>query len=81
MNKQLQGKVISDKQDKGVIVKVARVKQHPRYKKRYEVHDKYKAHDEENECSEGDEVIIEETRPISKGKKWKVIEINPSDNS
>lgn len=74
MKNKLQGKVVSDKQEKTVVVEVSRVKKHPRYGKRYEVHKKYKAHDPENEYKEGDEVMIEEIKPISKDKKWKVIE-------
>ncbi len=73
MKNKLTGKVISDKQDKTVVVEVANVKKHPRYEKRYEIHKSFKAHDEENDCREGDEVIIEETKPISKNKKWKVV--------
>ncbi len=73
MINKLQGKVISDKMDKTVVVEVERVKEHPRYKKRFKVHKKYKAHDEKKECKIGDVVIIEETRPISKDKKWRVI--------
>lgn len=73
MKNKLQGKVISDKQDKTVVVEITNVKKHPRYEKRYEVHSKFKAHDEENDFEEGDEVIIEETKPISKDKKWKVV--------
>ena len=73
MKNKLKGKVVSDKQDKTVVVEVTDVKKHPRYEKRYEVHNTFKAHDEENSFVEGDEVIIEETRPISKDKKWKVI--------
>jgi len=72
--KKLQGKIVSDKMDKTVVVEVERFKQHPKYKKRYQVHRKYKAHDEKNEFKEGDEVIIKETKPISKDKRWKVIE-------
>jgi small subunit ribosomal protein S17 len=72
MINKLQGKVISDKMDKTVVVEVERVKEHPRYKKRYKVHKKYKAHDEKGEYKIGDVVIIEETRPISKDKKWRV---------
>jgi small subunit ribosomal protein S17 len=74
MINKLQGKVISDKMNKTVVVEVERVKEHPRYKKRYKVHKKYKAHDEKGEYKIGDVVIIEETRPISKDKKWRVVE-------
>ncbi len=73
MINKLQGKVISDKMDKTVVVEVERVKEHPRYKKRYKVHKKYKAHDEKEEYKIGDVVVIEETRPISKDKRWRVI--------
>ena len=65
------GTVISNKMEKTVVVKVERVKQHPRYKKRYKVHKKYKAHTE-GEFKVGDKVIIEECRPLSKGKHWRV---------
>ena len=74
MSKRLKGKVISDKMDKTVVVKVSRLKQHPRYKKRYEVDKNFKAHDEKEEYEVGDEVLIEECRPISKDKRWRVID-------
>lgn len=69
------GKVISDKMEKTVTVLVEKVKTHPLYKKRYKVHKKYHAHDEKKECRVGDRVLIEECRPISKTKKWKVVKI------
>lgn len=68
----LKGVVVSDKMDKTVVVSVSRLKKHPRYKKRYRVDKKYKAHDEKNEFKIGDQVIIKECQPISKGKKWRV---------
>lgn len=71
--KQLKGEVVSDKMDKTVVVEVGRLKQHPRYKKRYQVFKKYKAHDERNQYREGDKVVIEECRPRSKDKKWRVV--------
>ncbi len=71
--KQLVGKVVSDKMQKTVIVRVERVKLHPKYKKRYKTYKKYKAHDEKGQYKIGDRVIIEECRPISKEKKWRVI--------
>jgi small subunit ribosomal protein S17 len=58
---------------KTVVVTVEMIKTHPKYKKRYKRHKKYKAHIEEGEYKVGDRVIIEECRPISKDKKWKVI--------
>lgn len=71
--KQIAGVVVSNKMKKTVVVKTERIKEHPRYKKRYKVHKKYKAHDESGECKVGDKVIIEEYRPMSKEKRWKVI--------
>ena len=56
--------------DKTVIVLVNRYKKHPKYKKRYKISKKYKAHDENNKFKTGDKVVIQETRPISKDKKW-----------
>ena len=58
---------------KTVVVRVERIKEHPKYKRRYKVHKNYKAHDEKREYYAGDKVVIEETRPISKDKRWKVI--------
>jgi len=72
--KRLKGVVVSDKMKKTVVVRVERVKEHPKYRKRYKVHKKYKAHDEKEEFRMGETVIIEECRPISKEKKWKVVE-------
>ena len=70
--KQLQGTVVSNKMQKTVVVEVESLKEHPKYKRRYKVHKKYKAHAEEN-YEVGDRVVIEESRPLSKEKKWKVI--------
>ncbi len=69
----LKGMVVSDKMDKTIVVLVERLKQHPRYKKRYKIHKKYKAHDQENKYKIGDKVVIQESKPISKDKKWIVI--------
>ncbi len=71
--KRLQGVVISNKMQKTVVVEVKRVKEHPKYRKRYEITKHYKAHNEQKEIKEGDKVVIEECRPISKEKKWKVV--------
>lgn len=71
--RRLQGIVISDKMQKTVVVKVDRMKMNAKYKRRYRVSKKYKAHDEKNDFHIGDKVIIEETRPMSKGKRWRVI--------
>ena len=69
------GKVISDKMDKTVVVAVERLTQHPLYKKTIKKIAKFKAHDEENKCKAGDEVSIIESRPLSKDKRWRVLEI------
>lgn len=71
--RRLQGIVVSDKMQKTVVVRVDRMKMHPKYKKRYVVSRKYKVHDEKNEYHAGDKVIIEETRPLSKDKRWRVV--------
>jgi small subunit ribosomal protein S17 len=71
--KRLIGKVVSNKMRKTVVVEVIRLKEHPKYKRRFKVRKKYKAHDEKEEYKVGDLVIIEECRPISKEKRWRVI--------
>ncbi len=58
---------------KTVVVRVERVKEHPKYKRRYKVHKKYKAHDEKEEYKIGDMVVIKECRPLSKDKRWRII--------
>ena len=69
------GKVVSDKMDKTVVVAVERLVQHPLYKKAVKKTVKFKAHDENNDSNVGDKVKIMETRPLSKDKRWRVIEI------
>lgn len=69
------GKVLSDRMDKTVVVAVTRLYQHPAYKKTVKKVTKFKAHDEENRCKVGDTVSIIETRPLSKEKRWAVLEI------
>ncbi len=69
----LKGVVVSDKMDKTIVVKITRFVEHPKYGKRIKKSKKYKVHDEENSKSIGDTVEIEETRPISKDKKFKVV--------
>ncbi len=71
--KKLQGIVVSDKMQKTVVVNVERVKEHSKYKRRYKIHKKYKAHDPNQEYHVGDKVIIEECKPLSKDKNWIVI--------
>ena len=73
MKRQLEGVITSDKMNKTKVVAITRLKKHPRYQKFYKVTQKFKAHDENNEYKSGDKVIIEETRPISKDKRWKII--------
>ena len=68
----LKGEIVSDKMDKTVVVKVSRLKVHPKYKKRYKITKRFKVHDEKNEYHTGDKVMIEETRPLSKEKRWEV---------
>jgi small subunit ribosomal protein S17 len=69
------GKVVSDKMDKTVVVSIQDNVKHPLYKKIIKRSVKFKAHDEKNECGIGDRVMIMETRPISKDKKWRVVQI------
>ncbi len=71
--RRLQGVVVSDKMDKTRVVAVSRLKKHPKYLKYYKVTQRFKAHDPENAAHTGDEVTIEETRPLSKGKRWQII--------
>lgn len=67
------GVVVSDKMDKTRVVEVSRLKKHPKYSKYYRVTAKFKAHDEKNEYKTGDKVTIEETRPMSREKRWRII--------
>ena len=69
------GRVVSDKMDKTVVVSVDSVRRHPLYHKRITRSKKFVAHDESNACKPGDLVRIEETRPMSKRKRWIVREI------
>lgn len=69
------GRVVSDKMDKTVVVAVDSVRRHPLYHKRITRTSKFMAHDEQNTCKPGDVVRIEETRPLSKNKRWIVREI------
>lgn len=71
--RKLQGVVVSDKMAKTVVVAVTHDQKHPKYLKYYKVTQRFKAHDENNEYKVGDKVIIEETRPMSKEKRWKVV--------
>lgn len=73
--KVLSGRVVSDKMQKTVVVKVMRTKRHRLYGKVLRRSKKYLAHDEEEACKEGDWVRIEECRPLSRRKRWKVVEL------
>ncbi len=67
------GTVKSDKMDKTVVVEIARLVKHPKYKKYIRKRTRLYAHDEKNECKKGDRVMLEETRPLSKLKRWRVL--------
>ena len=67
------GVIVSDKMDKTVVVEITRLKKHKKYQKYYKVTARFKAHDEENQYHIGDKVIIQETRPLSKDKRWTVV--------
>lgn len=73
--KEMVGLVISDKMDKTVSIAVERKTQHPLYKRVIKKTSTFKAHDEENQCKTGDKVQIMETRPLSKTKRWRVVDI------
>jgi small subunit ribosomal protein S17 len=72
--RKLQGTVVSDKMSKTRVVAVERSKKHKRYGKYYKVTMRYKAHDELGEYKTGDKVVMEESRPISRDKRWRIIE-------
>ncbi|EKD24062.1 MAG: 30S ribosomal protein S17 [uncultured bacterium] len=71
--RKLQGTVVSDKMDKTRVVAVTRLAKHPTYQKMYKVTARFKAHDEQNEYKQGDVVVIEETRPMSKDKYFRIV--------
>ncbi len=75
MRKTEVGKVVSDKMDKTIVVAIENSVKHPLYKKIVKRTIKFKAHDENNECRVGDKVKIMETRPLSKDKRWRLVEI------
>ena len=72
-HRKLKGVVVSDKMQKTIVISIVRLKKHPKYKKYFKVTKKFKAHDENNEYHIGDRVLIEETRPVSKDKRWRVL--------
>ena len=69
------GKVVSDKMDKTIVVAIETSVKHPLYKKIVKRTYKLKAHDENNECGVGDKVKVMETRPLSKDKRWRLVEV------
>ncbi|MSQ01996.1 MAG: 30S ribosomal protein S17 [Myxococcales bacterium] len=71
----LLGRVVSDKMDKTVVVSVERTHKHPTYKKYVKTSKNYKAHDESNGCKVDDFVVIQESRPLSRTKRWVVVEV------
>ncbi|MBL7788569.1 MAG: 30S ribosomal protein S17 [Chitinophagales bacterium] len=73
--KEIQGKVVSDKRDKTITILVEKKIKHPLYGKVMKSSKKFQAHDENNECKVGDIVKVMETRPLSKTKRWRLIEI------
>ncbi|HOV90454.1 MAG TPA: 30S ribosomal protein S17 [Syntrophorhabdaceae bacterium] len=75
------GVVLKDKMDKTVVVEVEKFHKHPKYHKYIRIKKRYKAHDEDNRCSIGDKVLIVESRPISKEKKWLVKDIISREES
>jgi len=75
IHKQKVGRVVSNKMDKTVVVAVDYRRPHPIYRKTVRQTNKFYAHDENNQCRTGDMVRIEETRPLSKLKRWRVVEI------
>ncbi len=75
LRKERTGVVVSTKMDKSIIVAVKRKVKHPIYGKFVNKTTKFVAHDEKNECGEGDTVLIMETRPLSKTKRWRLVEI------
>ena len=74
-NRTLQGRVVSDKMDKTITVKIERQVRHPLYGKFIRRSTKVHAHDEGNECATGDIVIIEQCRPLSKSKSWRLVKV------
>ena len=73
--KTLTGVVVSDKMDKTVVVQVERLVKHPVYKKYVRSRNRFAAHDEQNECRVGDTVLIRQSRPLSRRKRWRVSKV------
>lgn len=75
LRKEKVGLVVSNKMEKSIIVEIERKVKHPKYGKFVKKSSRFVAHDEKNECSEGDKVKIAETRPLSKNKCWRLVEV------
>jgi len=75
MRKTRTGYVVSDKMDKTVVVSVETLVRHKLYQRTFRSTKRFKVHDEENSCRTGDKVVIMETRPLSKDKRWRIVEI------
>jgi small subunit ribosomal protein S17 len=71
--RQIKGTVVANKMAKTVVVAITRLKEHKKYQKRYRVTKRYQAHDENNSCQVGDLVLLQESRPLSKNKHWRVV--------
>ncbi|HEY4475311.1 MAG TPA: 30S ribosomal protein S17 [Candidatus Paceibacterota bacterium] len=71
--RKLQGTIVSDKMAKTAVVEIIRWRRHPKYLKYYKISTRFKAHDEKKEYKVGDKVVIQETRPISKEKRWIIV--------
>lgn len=71
--RKLEGVVVSDKMNKTRVIEIGSMKKHPKYLKYYKVSKRFKAHDENNEYKTGDKVVIQETRPMSRDKRWIII--------
>ena len=69
------GTVVSDKMDKTIVIETSRLVKHPMYRKMIKKRARYKAHDKDNQCKVGDKVLVVESRPLSKDKRWKLREI------
>lgn len=75
IKRQFSGVVVSDKMDKTIVVKVDSLKVHPTYNKRYVSSKKFKVHDEKNAAHTGQTVVFEECRPLSRDKRWRLVEV------
>lgn len=73
MKRQLTGVVVSDKMNKTRVVEIVRLHKHAKYLKYYKVSKRFKAHDENNEYKTGDKVVIQESRPLSRDKRWRIL--------